>query len=236
MEQALAIMSPPESLVARQTTMTNSRQTILDKIRKATGGDAARRTGVEARLAAHLRGCVPARAAVAGSEALVAFVARLKAASVTVAEAAHLADVPRLAAGYLREHNLPARLRMGADADLAGLDWQLEIARGKAEGTDEVSIAKAFAGVAETGTLVLTSGPDNPTTLNFLPETEIVVVRAADVVGGYEDAWDKIRAAFPGGLPRTVNWISGPSRTADIEQTIVLGAHGPRRLHVIVSG
>jgi len=112
----------------------------------------------------------------------------------------------------------------------------LNILPGPAQGTDETSIAKAFAGVAETGTLVLTSGPANPTTLNFLPETEIVVVRGADVVGGYEDAWDKLRAAFPAGLPRTVNWVSGPSRTADIEQTIVMGAHGPRRLHVIVSG
>jgi len=190
---------------------------------------------VEARLAAHARGPVPERAKVAGSEALVAFVARLKAASITVAEAAHIADVPRLAAEYLRANNLPARLRMGTEPELANLEWPVEIAHGTAEGTDEVSIAKAFAGVAETGTLVLTSGPDNPTTLNFLPETEIVVIRAGDVVGGYEDAWDKVRADFPGGLPRTVNWVSGPSRTADIEQTIVMGAHGPRRLHVIVS-
>ena len=70
----------------------------------------------------------------------------------------------------------------------------LEIATGRAEATDEVAIAKAFAGVAETGTLVLTSGADNPTTLNFLPETQIVVIRAGDVVGGYEQAWDRLRA------------------------------------------
>jgi len=215
--------------------MTNARDAILGRIRSATGGDPARRAVVEARLAAHARGPVPERAKVAGSEALVAFVARLKAASITVAEAAHIADVPRLAAEYLRANNLPARLRMGTEPELANLEWPVEIAHGTAEGTDEVSIAKAFAGVAETGTLVLTSGPDNPTTLNFLPETEIVVIRAGDVVGGYEDAWDKVRADFPGGLPRTVNWVSGPSRTADIEQTIVMGAHGPRRLHVIVS-
>ena len=167
----------------------------------------------------------------------MAFVARLKAAAVTVAEAAHMPDVPKLAADYLRANNLPARLRMGADPDLASLPWlsiaALEITTGRAEAGDEVSIAKAFAGVAESGTLVLTSGVNNPTTLNFLPETQIVVVRAGDVVGGYEDAWDRLRAA--GALPRTVNWISGPSRTADIEQTIVMGAHGPRRLHVILT-
>ena len=214
-----------------------SRDKILASIRKSlhpSEGDFARRLSAEARIAARARGPVPARAAVSGGEAVVAFVARLKAAGITVAEGAHMSDVPMLAADYLRANNLPARLRMGADAELAALDWQaLEVAHGRAEPADEVSLSKAFAGVAESGTLVLVSGKDNPTTLNFLPETQIVVVRAGDVVGGYEAAWDRIRAA--GALPRTVNWVSGPSRTADIEQTIVMGAHGPRRLHVILT-
>jgi L-lactate dehydrogenase complex protein LldG len=220
-----------------------ARERLFGKIRKATAGgsgEAARRTEVEAHLAGHARGVVPARAMVSGGEAIVPFVARLKAASISVAEAAHLSDVPRLAAEFLRANNLPARLRMGNDPDLSALDWAaaapLEVLTGRAQPRDEVSLAKAFAGIAETGTLVLTSGPANPTTLNFLPETEIVVVRAADVVGGYEDAWDKLRATFGAAMPRTVNWVSGPSRTADIEQTIVMGAHGPRRLHVILSG
>ena len=214
-----------------------SRDKILASVRKSLNvpaGDLARRLQAEARISARARGTVPARATVTGGDAVVAFVARLKAAAVTVAEAAHLSDVPKLAAEYLRDNNLPARLRMGAEQDFSGLPWApLEIATGRAEATDEVAIAKAFAGVAETGTLVLTSGADNPTTLNFLPETQIVVIRAGDVVGGYEQAWDRLRAA--GAMPRTVNWISGPSRTADIEQTIVMGAHGPRRLHVILT-
>ena len=219
----------------------SARESVLAAIRKslqADAADASRRAATERHIAAHRRGPVPARAAVQAGEAMIAFVARLKAAGVTVAEAAHLSDIPKLAAAYLRANNLPARLRMGADPDLASLPWDaaapLEIRHGRAEGSDEVSISKAFAGVAETGTLVLTSGPNNPTTLNFLPETHIVVVRGADVVGGYEDVWDRLRASGP--LPRTVNWISGPSRTADIEQTIVMGAHGPRRLHVILAG
>jgi L-lactate dehydrogenase complex protein LldG len=216
----------------------SARDTILAGIRKALTADATdavRRGSVESRLNGRRRGTVPARAKVQAGEAMIAFVARLKAAGVTVAEAAHLSDVPKLATDYLRANNLPARLRMGADPDLAAQAWgTLEVTHGRAEGTDDVTISKAFAGVAETGTLVLTSGPNNPTTLNFLPETHIVVVRGADVVGGYEDVWDRLRAAGP--LPRTVNWISGPSRTADIEQTIVMGAHGPRRLHVILAG
>ncbi len=214
----------------------SARENILAGIRrslKTEANDNARRATVEARISAHARGTIPARAAVQAGEAMIAFVARLKAAGVTVAEAAHLSDVPKLAADYLRWQNLPARLRMGADPDLTGLTWDIEVLTGRAEGSDEVSISKAYAGVAETGTLVLTSGPDNPTTLNFLPETHIVVVRGADVVGGYEDVWDRLRSAP---LPRTVNWVSGPSRTADIEQTIVMGAHGPRRLHVLLAG
>jgi L-lactate dehydrogenase complex protein LldG len=79
---------------------------------------------------------------------------------------------------------------------------------------------------------MLRAGPDHPTTLNFLPDTHIVVLRASRVVGPYEDGWARLREA--GAMPRAVNFVSGPSRTADIEQTIQLGAHGPRRLHIVL--
>jgi L-lactate dehydrogenase complex protein LldG len=106
---------------------------------------------------------------------------------------------------------------------------------GAADPGDEASLSHAAAGVAETGTLVLASGPDNPVTLSFLPETHIVVVEAKDIVGGYEDAWAIVRERFgEGQMPRTVNMISGPSRTGDIGGRLVLGAHGPRRQCVIV--
>ena len=90
--------------------------------------------------------------------------------------------------------------------------------------------------MAETGTLMLISGPQTPTTLNFLPDTHIVVLRAEQVVATYEDGWDLLRAGreAPEGLPRAVNFITGPSRTGDIEQRIELGAHGPRRLHIVL--
>ena len=84
------------------------------------------------------------------------------------------------------------------------------------------------------GTLVLASGADNPVN-SYLPETHIVVVEDKDLVGGYEGAWDKIRARFGRrAMPRTVNLVSGPSRTADIGGQLVMGAHGPRRLCVIL--
>ena len=147
---------------------------------------------------------------------------------------------PAAVADYLRVHNLPATLRIGDDPLLNSLTWtrtQIEVKHGASDGTDAVGLSHAVAGVAETGTLVLTSGSDNPTTINFLPETHVVVVKAADVVGDYEAAWKGIRARYgKGAMPRTVNMVTGPSRSGDIEQTILLGAHGPRRLHIVVVG
>jgi len=93
--------------------------------------------------------------------------------------------------------------------------------------------------VAETGTLVLLSGADNPTRLNFLVETHVVVIDAATIEGAYEDVWKTLRTSRANEttlMPRTVNWITGPSRTADIEQTLLMGAHGPKDLHIIVVG
>ena len=95
----------------------------------------------------------------------------------------------------------------------------------------------AFAGIAETGTLMLRSGPESPSTLNFLPDTHMVVLRASQIRKSYEDGWDEIRRQMdsrPDSLPRTVNFITGPSRTGDIEQKILMGAHGPRRLHIVL--
>jgi L-lactate dehydrogenase complex protein LldG len=129
---------------------------------------------------------------------------------------------------------------MGSDPTLAAMPWdktQIEVGYGPAQDEDAVGVSHATTAIAETGTLVVTSGTDNPSTLNFLPETHIVVLDADKVVGDIEAVWPLIRARAGGAsLPRTVNMISAPSRSADIEQTILLGAHGPRRLHVLIVG
>jgi L-lactate dehydrogenase complex protein LldG len=106
---------------------------------------------------------------------------------------------------------------------------------GASDGGDLAAVSHAVGGAAETGTLMLTSGPDNPTTLNFLPDYHIVVVGAADISGDLEGFWRTLRATYGRGqMPRTVNLITGPSRSGDIEQKLLLGAHGPRRLHVVI--
>ena len=146
-----------------------------------------------------------------------------------------------------RERRPPAQLAFaltaidGIAAIVAGTignitDQRFRFVQGVEQSMGKLQIG-AFGAAAESGTLMLVSGADNPTTLNFLPDTHIVVIDAKDVAGDYETLWRRLREKFGDGvMPRTVNFITGPSRSADIEQTLILGAHGPRRLHVMVVG
>lgn len=222
--------------------MTSARDAILNTVRGGlgvSGSDNSRSDAVATRLKAHPASTVPARAKGTDEELVKSFADMLQSQKATLDWVSHADDIPQAVAGYLRDQNLPARARMGDDKMLEALPWDaaaaLEIARGPAEASDDVGITHALTAAAETGTLVMTSGAENPTTLNFLPETHIAVIRRGNIVGSYEEVWARLRARYgEGTLPRNVNMISGPSRTADIEQTMVMGAHGPRRLHVIV--
>lgn len=222
----------------------SARDAILAQIRRSLGAldtDLTRRAAVADRLQRAPNGVIPARGQLPMDERIKLFLAKAQAAQATTATVASPAEVPARVAAYLRHHTLPPALRMGEDPRLTGLDWtsqpQLTLAHGPSTGDDPVCISHADAAVAETGTLVLFSGPDNPTTLNFLPDVHIILVEAADVVGDLEAVWASMRAHLGVGvLPRTVNLVTGPSRSADIEQTLLLGAHGPRSLHVMMIG
>ncbi|WP_448205231.1 LutC/YkgG family protein [Azospirillum sp. sgz302134] len=214
---------------------SSARAQILGGIRKALnsadGADEARR-----RLAVHPRNLVPARAQIPPDQQVDLFVAMATEVAATVERLPSLGDVPRAVAEYLAGLNLPAEVRVAPDAALDAVPWDerptLTVTKGRARDSDGASVTGAFAAVAETGTLMLLSGAERPTTLNFLPDTHIVVLKRGQVVGTMEDAWDRLRAA--GAMPRTVNFITGPSRTGDIEMKIELGAHGPRRLHILL--
>ncbi len=222
--------------------MTDTRAEILGRLRrslKASAENPGRREAVTARIGAKVRGPVPARSDLPRQEVIALFVEQAEAVATSVARIAGEDEVPRAVAEYLKGQNLPAEIRIPSDPALEDLAWSeqplLKVTSGRARLEDATSVTAALAGVAETGTLMLASGPTAPTTLNFLPENHIVVLKASQVVGPYEDAWDRLRAANgEGRMPRTVNFITGPSRTGDIEQTIQMGAHGPRRLHVIL--
>jgi L-lactate dehydrogenase complex protein LldG len=221
-----------------------ARDLIFATIRRSlgvTGAEAPRRAAVASRLASHPRSVVPARGQLPPRERVDLFARMVEAASGTTARAGSAADVPAAVADFLRGQNLPLRIRHGDDPRLAGLPWSnapaLEVFHGPSDGHDLAAVSHAFAAVAETGTVVVTSGPDNPTTLNFLPDVHVVVVEAGAVAADFETVMEALRGRYGvGTLPRTVNMITGPSRSADIEQTLILGAHGPRKLHVIVVG
>lgn len=154
--------------------------------------------------------------------------------STTIADVPTMQQVPAAVAAYLSANNLPMRALCWEA--LAMLDWVnhgvLMEARPATE-TDLVGVTGAFCAIAETGTLMTLSGAQTPAAASLLPETHIAVVRVSQIVPAMEEAWQRLRYTY-GQMPRAVNFISGPSRTADIEQTVTLGAHGPYRVHVIL--
>ena len=122
--------------------------------------------------------------------------------------------------------------------EFADLDWKvtgLDIEVRPTVGHDRLGITGSFCAIAETGTLVVLAGADAPTATTLLPDTHIAIVGADRIVSGMEEAFALVRRER-GRLPRAMNMISGPSRTGDVEQTIVLGAHGPFRVHILVVG
>jgi L-lactate dehydrogenase complex protein LldG len=217
----------------------SAREEILGRVRRSlhvSGAEAPRQAAVAERLARTPSGIIPAR----GRGGVETFKAEAVRAAASLAEIEAPEQIPAEIARYLRDNNLPATLRIGADPRLTGLPWgetALEIAHGPSDGYDLNGLSVAFAGIAETGTLALVSGADNPTTLNFLPDNHLVVVFAGDVVGDMESVFARLRKVYGAGqAPRTLNFVTGPSRSADIEQTLLFGAHGPRRLHILLVG
>jgi L-lactate dehydrogenase complex protein LldG len=196
----------------------------------------AEATALRDRLAHHPRHLIPRRSQVPRAAQVAMLVGFIEREFGTVTRVPDAAGVPGALADYLAAQNLPSEAVIAPHPELRAIPWadrpMLRLHEGRAQATDLVSVQHGFAGIAETGTLMLPSAPERPTTLNLLADTAVVVLRASRVVGAYEDAWDLLRAA--GALPRNVMLVTGPSRSADIEQTLELGAHGPRRLHVLL--
>jgi L-lactate dehydrogenase complex protein LldG len=201
------------------------------------GDEAGRRGRVRARLEQPELGLIPARAKGTPEELCARMAQMLEQQNALVRfPGAPDALLPAIHADLLQA-NLPQHVRTGTAELFESLAWDSAPSRsiGPARPNDFVSLSHALAGAAETGTLFLVSGPENPSTLNFLPEVHMVVLRREDIVGSYEKAWARLRSVYGRGrMPRTVNLISAPSRTADIEQTLIKGAHGPKQLFVYI--
>ncbi len=217
-----------------------SKQSILTAIRRGLKRGALppdQAAMLRGRLVQHPRHLIPARSRLPEAAQIELFVRNVEREFGSVVRVADLDEVPGVVVDYLAAQNLPGRVVMAPHPELQAIPWSarplLEVREGRAQGSDAVSVQHGFAGIAETGTLMLPSAPERPVTLNLLAETEIVVLRSSAIVGAYEEGWDRLRAEI-GEMPRNVMFITGPSRSADIEQTLELGAHGPRRLHVVL--
>jgi L-lactate dehydrogenase complex protein LldG len=212
----------------------SARENILSRVRMRlarTEASAHRaREAVDSNLASHAMSPRPASLL----DPVVQFRERALQLASTYDEIESLQAVPSAVARYLRMHGLP--LTAVCWPELARLDWSgsgIAVEARPARGEDLVGITGAFCAVAETGTLVTLSGPDTPASVSLLPETHVAIVHRARVVPAMEEVWKLLRSER-GALPRAVNFISGPSRTADIEQTVTLGAHGPYRVHIVM--
>ena len=227
--------------------MSDARSDILDAVKAAlqqAGGpgkaDTTTVVSASQRLGDHRANLIPARGRLGAKARVDLFIREAEQASATVARVSGLSGLPREVARYLAKNNLPMTLKVAPEISEPAIPWTretlLSVEEGRADGSESASVSRAFAGIAETGTLVMLSGPENPTTLNFLPPTHMVVVSASEIAGDYEETWNRLREKGEEGrfMPRAVNWITGPSRTADIEQTLLMGAHGPQRLHIVI--
>ena len=216
-----------------------SREAVLARVRAAlgrSGRDDAARAAALAYIAARKQGPRPAVAA----DSVTRFLARATDMASTVEHVANLDAVPAAVASYL------ATLGSAGEAARSGVCWPrfatlgwtqagLTVESRPTVGHDTLGITGCFCAIAETGTLVMASGMQTPSATFLLTDTHVAIVLADQVVPGMEEAFARIRSE-QGAMPRALNLVSGPSRTGDIEQTIVLGAHGPRRMHVILVG
>jgi len=214
-----------------------ARTAVLERVRQRLAGAATAEAGVRRQAAE-----ASIRSGIAGPQPKMAgdlterLLRKLEEMSCTTDRVARLDEVPQVVARYLAANGLG--LSAVTSPPLASLEWEeagMAVAVRGAADADLVGMTDCFCAIAETGTLMLYSAPDSPPTLSLLPETHVAVVPLERIVPTMEEAFARFRAQYST-MPPAVNLISGPSRTADIEQTIVLGAHGPCRVHVVLVG
>ena len=213
--------------------MSGARETILAAVRAGLGGRAADPALVAAEAATLLADPDQIRPALADTDVVAAFAARAATLSVgtSVKRVAGFADLPDAVRRYLDRQGLPARIALQPAPRLLALDWAGIAVHAHAAADEPVGVGLARWGIAESGSLVFHSGPDNPVLLTFLPLHHIVAVRGDTILPHLEDY-----AALAAPAPRNANLVTGASGTTDIEGSYVSGAHGPGFLHIVVVG
>jgi L-lactate dehydrogenase complex protein LldG len=215
----------------------SAREEILASVRAALGRD-AQDAGAKRAAAVPPVCVIPARARGSEGELFARFCENAKRAGATVAAVADARELGREVARFLGQESLPRGVRMAPEAALDFIASLKEngfsVSRGRAQGAERVGLSRALAGVAETGSLMFASGEGQPMSLAFLPEVHIALLMRETLKGSYEEAMAGFLKGERHALPRAVTFVTGPSRSADIEQKIQYGAHGPRRLHIVV--
>ena len=219
--------------------MTSPREEIFGRLRRSLGREVpseSQKRELDSRTHIPPRNLIPSYAHRSGAIELFAKMAPLSAATLTRVRDWSL--VPKEVTAYTRLFNLPSQAVVSLDEEFKDLPWRdavLTTRFGQAERNDLVGVSLAQAGIAETGTIVEASSAAHPMSINLLAENHISVLPASRIVATYEDLWDRFRESYgPGQMPRTALWITGPSRTADVGQQMLFGAHGPVREHIII--
>jgi L-lactate dehydrogenase complex protein LldG len=208
---------------------SSSRDRILARLAAVRRGNDDR-AAIDSYIAACARGPIPPM----GTDLIDIFCKEASALANDIERVASLAQVPGVVARYLDSKSVERRaVCWPAFMSLAWKDQGIAIESRIARGDDVVGITGAFAAIAETGTLMMLSGAQTPASVSLVPETHVAIVSTDRFVATMEDGWSRMRSEN-GGAPRAVNFISGPSRTGDVEQTSTLGAHGPRRVLIVL--
>lgn len=210
--------------------MSGSRERVLNRLRERCARDDE---SPEDRLARRPRGPLPALAGRLEER----FVRGLEAAGATWTRVESLREIPAAAEHYLERQGLAPALALAPHPLLEQAPWPdgLSLRRGPADAGDRAGLGIAWCALGETGSLVMASGAGAPLSLALLPEHFLCVIETGRIVRHMEDVWDLLRAE-PAGLPRALTLVTGPSRTADVEQTLQIGAQGPRRVHALLLG
>jgi L-lactate dehydrogenase complex protein LldG len=222
----------------------DSRAAVLAAVRAAleatpgagVHGHDDRLAAARQRIASPPRPVLPERATRSGAARIAQFIEMVRFSQASLEELDAEADIPAAISRLCAARGLQGEVVLAGDNRLRLLDWQaagVPVAARLVRSGDVLAVALADGGIAETGTLALRSGPASPSTANFLPEHHAIVVHAGRIHAGYEDYWAASRAGA-GAMPRTVNWITGPSRSGDIELRMLMGAHGPLSVHVLL--
>lgn len=220
----------------------SAREAILNRVRAACGHESTSPSspvdckrakllnGLPADVQQRLNNPTPLTQPAVAPALTDALVTQMEAVQISVVRLQSENEVVSAVDWYLKDNDINGDVSVAPA--LEHLDWNDDVRFGAASGIELASVTNAFAAVAETGSIALASGAQTPATLNFLPENHIVVLYESQIVEHLEDVWTQMRGVHE--LPRALSLVTGPSRTGDIEQTIELGAHGPKRMHVLL--